>query len=64
MKIGNGWNVEHHPKSIRNKSNDWNFWHDETDDIHRLGGYAASVEEAKEMIIDIELEHPYFNEEK
>ena len=64
MKIGNGWNIQLNKKPIHDRWFDYDFWHDDCDSDNQLSGTGHSEYDCKEQIIDIELEHPYFNEEK
>jgi len=56
MKVGNGWNIQLNAKPIPDRRFDWDFWHDDCDDENRLCGEAASEEDAKQAIKEIELD--------
>lgn len=64
MKLGNGWNARHSPHDTYARQYEWEYWHDENDYLNQLEGRETSKEACLEAIKDIELEHPYFNEEK
>jgi len=63
MKIANGWNIQLSAKPIPMRAYDYDFWHDDCDDLNRLAGTGSSIEDCDDQIEDFELTHPYFNEE-
>ncbi len=64
MKLGNGWNIQYNQKSVSiTVAEDWDYWHDESGDEYLMYGTEKTHEACIEKIKDIELEHPYFNEE-
>ena len=52
-----GWKITHNPKPIPDRSDDWDFIHDDYDGENGLCGTAASEEKAWEQIVDIAWDH-------
>mgnify|MGYP001050229118 CR=1 FL=1 len=47
-----GWNVQYNPKPIPDRRHDYDFWHDDFDDVNLLCGTAHSIHDAVEQILD------------
>ena len=59
LDIPKGWTVRYSPKSIPSRRFDYDFWHDDFDEVdagNHLSGTASSVADAIEQIKYIEAE--------
>ncbi len=61
--VPKGWNIKLDEKPIPSRSYDYDFWHDDCDDLNRLAGTGSSIDDCFDQIEDFELTHPYFNED-
>ena len=53
MNIPNGWHIKYNPKPIPDRRNDWDYWHDDADDVDRRFGTAESEEAALQGIMEM-----------
>jgi hypothetical protein len=51
----NGWHISHNPKPIPDRSNDWDYWHDDSEVCYTAASFEDAVEEVEEQILEDEL---------